>query len=115
MDTFLFFQMRLMKIIQEMDVSNRVTIYLDKSEDGSEEESLKSIQGAVEAIRKWCLKYGLCYDVSHIYGSSLLIFTTPAGGTFYLTMQYKGRFLTVLIAGRNLYIRGWRREQNGSF
>lgn len=91
-----------MKIIQGMEVSNRVKICLDESEDGSEEQSLMSFQGAIAAIRKWCLKYGLSYDVSSIYGESLLIFTTPAGGTFYITLEYKDRSLTLLLAGRNL-------------
>ena len=35
--------------------------------------------------------------------------------TFYLTIEYNGRSLTLLLTGRNLYIRGWRGGQHGSF
>jgi hypothetical protein len=35
-----------------------------------------------------------------------MIYTTLAGGTFYLTIEYKQRYITLLLAGRNLYFKG---------
>jgi hypothetical protein len=37
-----------------------------------------------------------------------MIYTTPAGGTFFLTIEYKQRYITLLLAERNMYFKGWR-------
>lgn len=96
-------------------MSNKATICLDQSDDGTEHKVLKSVQGGIGAIRAWCLKYGLHYDVSSIHGPNLMVYTTPPGGTFYLTIEYLKRSLTLLLAGRNLYIMGWKEGLHGSF
>jgi hypothetical protein len=44
-----------------------------------------------------------------------MIYTTPAGGTFFLTIEYKQRYITLLLAGRNLYFKGWRGGMYGTF
>ncbi|OQU89939.1 hypothetical protein SORBI_3002G298201 [Sorghum bicolor] len=106
---------QLMDIVRKMSVSNKVTICLDKSEDGSDDMFLKSFQAAIGAARLWCLKYSLHYDFSHIYGATVFYFTTPPGGTFYITLEFEGRSITLLLAGRDLYIKGWRDESHGSF
>jgi len=104
-----------MDIVRKMSVSNKVTVCLDKSEDGSNDVCLKSFQAGIGATRLWCLKYGLHYDFSHIYGATVFSFTTPPGGTFYITLKFEGRSITLLLAGRDLYIKGWRDESHGSF
>lgn len=47
---------------------------------------------------------GAKLDVSDIFGSNLVVFTAPPNGTFFLTLEYKNRSLTLPINGRNLYI-----------
>ena len=69
-----------MDIVRKMSVSNKGTICLDKSEDGSNDMCLKSFQVGIEATRLSCLKYGLHYDFSHIYGATVFSFTSSPGG-----------------------------------
>lgn len=106
---------RLMNIVQKLSVTNKITICLDKSEDGSNESCLKSFQAGIGAARLWCLKYGLHYDFSHIYGATVFTYTTPPGGTLYITLKFEGRLITLLLAGRDLYIKGWRDDSHESF
>jgi hypothetical protein len=104
-----------MNIINKMEVSNKATICIDQCDYQTDLKSLKSVQSGIGAIRAWCLKYGLHFDVSRICGPNLMVYSTPTGGTFYLTIEHLGRYLTLLLAGRDLYIRGWRGGPHGAF
>lgn len=44
-----------------------------------------------------------------------MIYITLAGGTFYLTIEYKQRYITLLLAVRNLYFKGYRSGMYGTF
>lgn len=96
-------------------MSNKATIYLDKSDDGTENHSLKNVGCGIEVIRAWWLKYYLHFDISKNCGPNRMIYTTPAGGTFFLTIEYKQRYITLLLTGRNLYFKGWRGGMYGTF
>lgn len=46
--------------------------------------------------------------MSNVFKTNLVIFTIPPGGTFYFTIEYGSRAITLSLYGRNLYIMGLR-------
>jgi cob(I)alamin adenosyltransferase len=57
---------------------------------------------------------GLHFDLSNLFGTNKVLFTTPPAGCFTFMFQYLGRKLDICLSGRNLYVMGWR-SQNGTF
>jgi hypothetical protein len=82
--------------------------------DGSNDEFKQSYRGGIEGIRSWCYANGKRVKLPEVYGPNLEVYTTPAGGTYFLTVEYKGRHLVLSLAGRDLYFMGWRSE-HGTF
>lgn len=83
--------------------------------DADDESSLESYREGIRRLRAWCRDNGTCVDISSLCGEGREIFTTPGNGTFYMTLQYRGRTITLNIYGNNLYLVGWTGGLGGGF
>lgn len=90
---------------------NRTRICLDGA-DGK--EALPSYIAGIDSLLAWCRANGTFRDVSRVFGPNSVVFTTPPHGTFYVDLESRGRFLELLINGRDLYVMGFR-GPSGSF
>lgn len=89
-----------------MERSARTTIVICL--DGDDCEAREDYREGIRRVKEWCEAGGITVDVSDLFGPGCKVVTTRAGGALDLELKYKGRSITFLIQGRNLYIRGWR-------
>lgn len=78
--------------------------------DGTEEEYLRNFKQSLYHFRYWML----CNTAARVRTGNRLIYTTPAEGTFYFCLRYRGRYIVFPIVARMAWVVGFY-TANGEF
>lgn len=76
---------------------------------------MRSFRRGIKKAREWCRANSQPVSLSEFFGPGAEVFTTPGSGTFYLIYKYDNCKLSVILSGKNLYVKGWHGDRFGGF
>ncbi|KAF0906458.1 hypothetical protein E2562_011453 [Oryza meyeriana var. granulata] len=74
-----------------------------------------SYKRGIKKVRAWCRANSNLVNLSKLFGPGAEVSPTPSKGTFHLTFEHEERQLTLIIYGRDLYLKGWNGDRFGLF